>query len=67
MSATDATLNNIAEQTRATAVAIMQLYDAIREAKDNNYSYNELERATGMPRGTLQNIAAGRNPRFSLE
>lgn len=65
--ATDSTLVDIATHTRAVTEAIVELYDAIRAAKDSGYSYNELEKATKFPRGTLQNIAAGKNPRFSVE
>ncbi|QXO14366.1 hypothetical protein SEA_CHASER_139 [Mycobacterium phage Chaser] len=65
--ATDATLAGIEEQARNVTAGIVALYDAIREAKESGYSYNELEIVTGFPRGTLQNIAAGKNPRFSVE
>jgi len=44
-----------------------KLYDSIRAAKDLGYSYSELEQATGFPRGTVQNIVSGRNPRLTVE
>ncbi|ALY07441.1 hypothetical protein SEA_GUUELAD_129 [Mycobacterium phage GuuelaD] len=63
----DATLISIASRTEAIIAETVALYDAIREAKENGYSYNELEQATKFTRGTLQNIAAGKNPRLSIE
>lgn len=63
----DPVLTDINQRVAAITCAILALYDAIREAKENNYSYNELGIVTGMPRGTIQNIAAGKNPRFSVE
>jgi hypothetical protein len=39
----------------------------MRAAKTNGYSYRELEGATGFPRGTVQNIVDGRNPRLTVE
>ena len=63
----DATLTDISEQARAVAITLIQLYDAIREAKANGYSYQELQTATGIARGTIQNIVAGGNPRFTLQ
>jgi hypothetical protein len=64
--ASDATLGAVAKQATEVTAAIVALYDALRSAKENGYSYNELEAATGIPRGTMQNIAAGKNPRFSV-
>ncbi|SUA03315.1 hypothetical protein [Mycolicibacterium fortuitum] len=66
MSNDDAVLDDIARQRAATNAAIIALYDAIRDAKRNDYSYNELEAASGFTRGTVQNIVAGSNPRFSV-
>jgi hypothetical protein len=65
--AADATLDAITRQFGKAAADIIALYDAIREAKENGYSYNELEAATGLARGTLQNIVVGKNPRFTVE
>lgn len=65
--AADATLDAITQETKKVTAALVALYDAIRTAKENDYSYNELEAATGLSRGTLQNIAAGKNPRFGVE
>jgi len=65
--ALDAALETLAADTRAVEQAIVTLYENIRALKDTGYSYNEIELATGFPRGTIQNIAAGRNPRFSVE
>ncbi|AIY49021.1 MULTISPECIES: hypothetical protein [Mycolicibacterium] len=62
----DDVLDDIARQRAATNAAIIALYDAIRDAKSNDYSYNELEAASGFTRGTVQNIVAGSNPRFSV-
>ncbi|ALI29828.1 hypothetical protein XA26_60470 [Mycolicibacterium fortuitum] len=62
----DDVLDDIARQRAATNAAIIALYDAIRDAKSNDYSYNELETASGFTRGTVQNIVAGSNPRFSV-
>ncbi|OBK55157.1 hypothetical protein [Mycolicibacterium fortuitum] len=62
----DDVLDDIARQRAATNAAIIALYDAIRDAKRNDYSYNELEAASGFTRGTVQNIVAGSNPRFSV-
>ena len=66
MSNDDTVLDDIARQRAATNAAIIVLYDAIRDAKSNDYSYNELEAASGFTRGTVQNIVAGSNPRFSV-
>lgn len=63
----DATLDDITAQARAIEQAIIRLYETIRAAKDRDYSYNELQAATGFPRGTMQNIVAGQNPRYSVE
>ena len=62
----DDVLDDIARQRAATNAAIIALYDAIRDAKSNAYSYNELEAASGFTRGTVQNFVAGSNPRFSV-
>lgn len=66
MSNDDTVLDHIARQRAAVNTAILALYDAIRDAKKNDYSYNELEAASGFTRGTVQNIVAGSNPRFSV-
>lgn len=47
--------------------AVIALYDAIRWAKANGYSYSELDTYTGFSRGNIQNITAGRNPRFVMD
>lgn len=62
----DATLDTLTKQVADIEAAILSLYDGIRHAKDNGYSYNELIAATRFSRGTVQNIADGRNPRFSV-
>lgn len=45
---------------------ILAFYDEIRHAYDSGYSYNEILEYVKLPRGTLQNILNGRNPRFSV-
>jgi hypothetical protein len=42
--------------------ALDMLYEAIREARTDGYSFTEIERASGLARGTLQKIIAGDNP-----
>jgi hypothetical protein len=64
---TDSTLDDIRARTVECVDSIVELYDAIRLAKDTGYAYGELGVATGFARGTLQNIIAGKNPRFSVE
>jgi hypothetical protein len=63
----DATLEAITQRTREVSAAVVALYESIREAKENGYAYSELGVATGFPRGTLQNIVSGKNPRLSVE
>lgn len=63
----DTTLDSISERITQITIDLIGLYDLIRYAKDHSYSYNELGIVTGFPRGTLQNIAAGQNPRFTVE
>ncbi|AYB70467.1 hypothetical protein SEA_SAMTY_123 [Mycobacterium phage Samty] len=63
---TDATLSEIRERAEKIKRDILALYQCIRAAKDNGYSYNELGNATGFPRGTLQNVLVGKTPRFSV-
>ncbi|ALA06631.1 hypothetical protein SEA_LUMOS_125 [Mycobacterium phage Lumos] len=63
---TDATLSEIRERAEKITRDILALYQCIRDAKDNGYSYNELGNATGFPRGTLQNVLVGKTPRFSV-
>lgn len=64
--APDAVLNGIGEQRRTATAAVVKFYDAIREAKNCGYSYSELDGSTGLSRGTIQNIVAGKNPRFTV-
>jgi hypothetical protein len=64
---TDPTLRAISEGTRAAVASTRALYEVIRAAKANGYSYRELEGVTGFPRGTVQNIVDGRNPRLTVE
>jgi len=63
----DATLRAIRQGTRAAISSARTLYEVIRVAKANGYSYRELEGVTGFPRGTVQNIVDGRNPRLTVE
>ncbi|AEK07138.1 hypothetical protein JOEDIRT_125 [Mycobacterium phage JoeDirt] len=63
----DPTLDDIASRTQELIEGTLALYELIRHAKNNGYSYNELELATKFTRGTLQTIASGRNPRLSIE
>ncbi|MGO9930017.1 MAG: hypothetical protein ACLPLP_28950 [Mycobacterium sp.] len=42
------------------------LYQLICDAKDNGHTYDELEEATGLARGTLQNIVRGRSPKINF-
>lgn len=63
----DRTLAGIADRVEAIVADTRKLYDLIRAAKELGYSYNELEQATGFPRGTVQNIVSGRNPRLTIE
>jgi hypothetical protein len=43
---------------------IEALYDLICDAKDSGHTYDELQKATGLARGTLQNIVKGRSPKL---
>ncbi|WP_167103369.1 hypothetical protein [Mycobacterium sp. DL592] len=63
----DRTLTGITDRVSAVVADTRKLYDLIRAAKELGYSYNELEQATGFPRGTVQNIVSGRNPRLTVE
>ncbi|SHP42746.1 Uncharacterised protein [Mycobacteroides abscessus subsp. abscessus] len=45
---------------------ILAFYDEIRHAHERGYSYNDILEFVDMPRGTLQSILNGRNPRFSV-
>lgn len=62
----DQTLADLRLKRMHAADTIIELYDAIREAKNNDYSYREIETHTGLPRGTIQNIISGDNPRFTI-
>ena len=61
----DPILDEIRQLRMQTDDAILNLYDAIRAAKQQGYSYSELETVTGFPRGTMQAIIAGQNPRIT--
>ena len=50
----------IAEICRSTDA----LYNTIRAVKADGHTFDELQAATGLARGTLQNIVAGRGPRL---
>lgn len=56
-------LNELAHNARRAA---LELYDAIRDAKTKDYGYVEIENATHLQRGTVQNILNGRNPRLTV-
>jgi hypothetical protein len=40
------------------------LYQLIMDAKYGGHTYDQLQDATGLARGTLQNIVAGKAPRI---
>jgi len=63
----DRVLTGITQRVDSVVTATRALYGLIRAAKELGYSYNELERATGFARGTLQNIVDGRNPRLTVD
>lgn len=63
----DVTLDSIERLAVAARAAAQELYAAIRRAKSNGYSFNELEAATGLPRGTVQNVVSGRTPRLTVD
>lgn len=63
----DQTLADLRLKRMRATDAVIELYEAVREAKNNDYSYREIETHTGFPRGTIQNIIAGTNPRFTIE
>lgn len=63
---TDPVLVGINERINQIILDLISLYALIKYAKENGYSYNELEITTGMPRGTIQNIAAGQAPKFEV-
>jgi len=63
----DRVLTGITQRVDSVVTATRGLYGLIRVAKELGYSYNELERATGFARGTLQNIVDGRNPRLTVD
>lgn len=56
-------LDGLDSQIDEISDAIHILYDQIRDAKDDGYTYSQLEVATGFARGTLQNIVDGLDPR----
>ena len=50
----------VAEVRRSTDA----LYDLIRAVRAQGCTFDELQAATGLARGTLQSIVAGRRPRM---
>lgn len=62
---TDATLDILRELRLDTDIKIYEFYQAIRQAKSNGYSYDEIETVTGLGRGTIQAIIANKNPRLT--
>lgn len=58
-------MTDLADLRLAADEAVATLYQEIRRAKRSGVPYSQLERVTGLPRGTLQNICAGRSPGFT--
>lgn len=63
----DQTLADLRLKRMRATDAVIELYEAVREAKARDYGYREIETYTGFPRGTIQNIIAGNNPRLTIE
>ncbi|SKU47159.1 Uncharacterised protein [Mycobacteroides abscessus subsp. abscessus] len=63
----DEVLAAMGEQHAAILALARKFYDDIRDAKANGYAYSELERSTGLSRGSLQRIVAGENPHIRIK
>lgn len=47
--------------------AVLELYAAVRQCRRLGATYDQLVAATGMARGTVQNVVAGQLPRFAVD
>lgn len=47
--------------------AVYDLYEAIRQARAAGATYDQLCSATGMVRGTVQNVLDGKTPKFAAD
>ena len=56
---TDVTLSDLQTRTSAIHTLTDQLFNAVRDAKQAGYTFDELVRATGIPRGSIQRICNG--------
>ena len=55
----DVTLAELENRTSAVQALTAELFELVRDAKANGYTFDELVRATGIPRGSVQRICAG--------
>ncbi len=62
----NAYLDRLAGMNDEAKTAVLAFYDEVRRAKINGASYNDIIAETNLPRGTVQNIVDGRNPRYSV-
>lgn len=56
---TDVTLAELQQRTTDIQTATVELFELVRDAKQHGYTFDELVRATGIPRGSIQRICAG--------
>jgi hypothetical protein len=57
-------LDDLSDLVDDIRTSIDVLYDRIVIAKSDGHTYDELQVVTGLARGTLQNIVAGKMPRI---
>ena len=55
----DVTLAELQDKTHTIHTLTTELFDLVRDAKANGYTFDELVRATGIPRGSIQRICNG--------
>lgn len=46
---------------------VLDLYEAIRQARAAGATYDQLVAATGMARGNVQRVVSGQFPRFAMD
>lgn len=61
----DDCLSELPSVAHNASVAVMELYAAIRQARECGATYDQLVAGSGLPRGTVQNIVDGKLPKFS--
>lgn len=61
----DECLAELPNVAHSASEAVLDLYEAIRQARRLGATYDQLVSCTGLARGTVQNVLAGKLPRFA--